>query len=83
MADEILLFDMARKGGNNCWSPNVWKSRPSPTSPALLYLRSLSARLVLNYKGLPYTTEWLTHPEIESKLKTLSVCTTPPMPHLP
>lgn len=26
MADSKILFDMARKGGNSCWSPNVWKS---------------------------------------------------------
>ena len=27
----------------------------------------------MNYKGLPYKTEWLTHPEIAPKLKDLSV----------
>ena len=28
---------------------------------------------MLNYKGLDYRTEWLTHPEIAPKLKDLSV----------
>lgn len=27
----------------------------------------------MNYKGIPYRTEWLTHPEIANKLKELSV----------
>lgn len=32
-----------------------------------------SARLVLNYKGIPYRTEWIEHPQITSKFKELSV----------
>ena len=38
MADEIILYDMARKGGNNCWSPNVWKSTPEHLTPSLPHL---------------------------------------------
>ncbi len=30
-------------------------------------------RLVLNYKNIPYRTEWLSHPEIAPKLKKLGV----------
>lgn len=30
-----------------------------------------TARLALNYKGIPYRTEWLKHQEIAPKLKEL------------
>ncbi|KAK5172856.1 uncharacterized protein LTR77_002976 [Saxophila tyrrhenica] len=30
-------------------------------------------RLVLNYKGIPYRTEWLSHPEIAPKLKATGI----------
>ena len=30
-------------------------------------------RLVLNYKGIPYRTEWMSHPEIQDKVKELGV----------
>ncbi|TKA73768.1 hypothetical protein B0A55_07122 [Friedmanniomyces simplex] len=53
---KIILYDLARRGGNTCWSANVWK-----------------VRLVLNYKRLPYTTTWLTHPEIEPTLTSLGI----------
>jgi hypothetical protein len=50
---EILLYDLARRGDrNSCWSFNVWK-----------------VRLVLNYKDIPYRTEWVNHANIAEVLK--------------
>ncbi len=34
---------------------------------------SPTARLVLNYKQLPYRTEWVTHPEIAPKMESLGI----------
>ncbi|EMC91182.1 hypothetical protein BAUCODRAFT_127097 [Baudoinia panamericana UAMH 10762] len=57
MSDKrVVLFDLARRGGNSCWSFNVWKTR-----------------LVLNYKGIPYTTSWITHPEIAPTFDGLGI----------
>lgn len=35
------------------------------------------ARLVLNYKQIPYRTEWLQHPQIEPTLKSLYAISLP------
>jgi len=76
--DEILLYDLSRRGGNKSWSWNVWKSKSSlvrcdafadDKSRADRY----AARLVLNYKQIPYRTVWLSHPEIEPTLKSLGM----------
>lgn len=48
---KIVLFDLASKDGNKCWSYNPWKTR-----------------LVLAYKGLDYTTEFLDYPDIQKRL---------------
>ncbi|KAK5681447.1 hypothetical protein LTS10_005977 [Elasticomyces elasticus] len=53
---EVVLYDIARRGGNSSWSGNVWKTR-----------------LALNYKRIPYTTTWLSHPEVEATVKQLGI----------
>lgn len=54
--ENIVLFDLASKDGNKCWSLNPWKTR-----------------FVLNFKELPYTTEFLEYPDLQTRLS----------PHLP
>ncbi|KAK3720543.1 hypothetical protein LTR37_003592 [Vermiconidia calcicola] len=42
-----------------------------------------TARLALNYKGIPYRTEWLKHQEIAPKLKELGIPPNEPAPSGP
>lgn len=57
MSNEMILYDLARKGAHNTsWSFNVWKTR-----------------LVLNYKRTPYRTEWVDHATLAPTLKALGV----------
>lgn len=37
-------------------------------------------RLALNYKGIPYTSEFIEHPDIESTLSSLGITPNPPTP---
>ncbi|KAI1424346.1 putative glutathione S-transferase [Xylaria sp. FL1777] len=50
---KIVLFDLGSKGPKN----QTWSLNPWKT------------RLVLNYKGLDYETEWLEYPEIKPRLQ--------------
>ncbi|KAK4541562.1 hypothetical protein LTR36_007859 [Oleoguttula mirabilis] len=54
--DELILYDLARRGHCTSWSFNPWKTR-----------------LVLNYKSIPYRTEWLDHQTIAPTLTGLGV----------
>ncbi|KAI0467139.1 putative glutathione S-transferase [Xylaria cf. heliscus] len=55
---KIILFDLPSKDPND---PHAWS------------LNTWKTRLILNYKGLDYETEWLEYPEIRPRLE----------PHLP
>jgi hypothetical protein len=55
---------------------NPWRSakpKALSRSPQAESNRVCPARLLLNYKRLPYTTTWLEYPEIALHLKSLSV----------
>ncbi|VTT80926.1 unnamed protein product [Fusarium fujikuroi] len=52
--NKITFFDIPSKSPQVCWSMNTW--------------RRFTARLLLNYKGLDYKTEWLEYPEIKERL---------------
>ena len=59
---QITLFDLRSKEPNRTWSLNPWKSEHALIvtengTPLLIVLRI--ARLVLNFKGLDYKTEWV------------------------
>ncbi|KAK1831163.1 Maleylacetoacetate isomerase [Podospora conica] len=52
-SDEIVLFDIPTKGPRR----TPWSYNP------------FKARLLLNYKGIPFRTEWLEYPEIGPRLQ--------------
>ncbi|KAK4693882.1 hypothetical protein P7C71_g3598, partial [Lecanoromycetidae sp. Uapishka_2] len=56
---EVILYDLPSKGHCAAWSYN-----PSTH-------QTFTARLVLNYKQIPYKTEWTEYPDIAPKLKSL------------
>ncbi|KAL8851860.1 MAG: hypothetical protein Q9221_003286 [Calogaya cf. arnoldii] len=88
----IILFDIPSKGHCASWSPNTWKSsnRPSPLPfyRTRLYvlttlLPSFPARLLLNYKQIPYTTQWTELSKIDPHLRSLGIPPNPPSPYSP
>ncbi|KAL0572296.1 hypothetical protein V5O48_009662 [Marasmius crinis-equi] len=62
MTERIVLYDIPSKN-HTSWSENVWKAKPLPTQ----------ARLVLNYKKIPYETKWIEYPEIGPTFKALGI----------
>jgi hypothetical protein len=77
---QIILYDLSSKGGNASWSinplkcmfralygipPTQWEIQ-SQTSA-----NNLPARLVLNFKGLDYSTTWVEYSDIAQTLKSL------------
>ena len=78
MSTEIVtLYDLPCNAGNVCWSPNVLKSRPLHP-PVEIHcvvtkLTSSLARLILNYKKIPYQTEWIDLPDIKPTLQAYGV----------
>lgn len=77
--EEIILFDLPsqHKGVDHlsCFSFNPWKSivtpSPGPASPTNNPL--IPARLILNYKTLPYRTHWTEYPDLAPTLTALGV----------
>ena len=64
MAEEhIILFDIPSKEPRRAWSFNVWRGERSDKTngnPATIaYLAPQTVRLLLNYKKIPYKTEWV------------------------
>ena len=76
MANEIVLYDLPSKGEPHCFSFNAWKGRLFAEHCIVCYdnadkLSIDQARSVLNYKKIPYTTEWVEYPDLEPTLKAL------------
>jgi hypothetical protein len=75
MAQVVLYDNPSRFGTGTCWSPNVWKSEMH--SVAVVFSLDTNvislARLLLNFKGIDYRTEWLHGPDIEPTLASLYV----------
>lgn len=57
MSSEIILFDLPTKDDH----PRCWSLNP------------WKARLALNYKGVPYKTEWTEYPDIADKFKKFGI----------
>jgi hypothetical protein len=81
----ITLYDLPSRGDCACWSLNPWKSTSLPASPKNFFRRltlrlQQTARFLLNYKSLPYKTEWTEYPDIAPKFKALYL---PLAPHPP
>lgn len=68
MSPQTILYDLPSQQGT-AWSLNPWKSKCDPCwdVPVL----TGSARLILNFKGIDYKTEWVEFPDIEPKMKSL------------
>lgn len=67
---KIVLYDLPSKKGV-AWSFNPWRSMQCS-----LYLHknqrlSLIARMILNFKGLDYETQWVEYPDIAPTMKAL------------
>lgn len=67
-SEQIVLFDLASRPPRSTWSLNPWKSDTPPLDQNT-QADKLTARLLLNYKGLNYRTEWLEYPEIQPRLQ--------------
>lgn len=52
------LFDIPTRTPRVCWSMNTWRSK-SDWSNRYIGTQTEEARLLLNYKGLDYKTEWV------------------------
>lgn len=64
-SDKVTLFDL----------PSKKTSPPTCWSPNVW-----KTRLVLNYKKIPYATQWLKHDDIEPTLSALGISPNPPKP---
>jgi len=72
---EIILYDIPTRGRASCFSHNVWKSQSddnnNPHRSHSSNLTPIPARLVFNYKQIPYKTVWLEHKDIEATLRSM------------
>jgi hypothetical protein len=56
MGDEIILYDL----------PSCHKGKGQQSC---FSFNPWKTRSVLNFKNIPYTTEWVEYPDVESKMK--------------
>lgn len=68
MASQTILYDLPSKRGTS-WSLNPWKSKHNLNESRAVLTRA--ARLILNFKGIDYKTEWVEFPDVEPKMKSL------------
>lgn len=84
MANEIVLYDLPSTAKCACWSLNPWKGMALHRIytyewgqlgkfEADSVLMMITARLALNYKGLPYKTEWVEYPDLKSRFMELGI----------
>jgi hypothetical protein len=66
-SQEVVLYDLPSQQGV-AWSLNPWKSAPINPNPQYNNTNTQKARMVLNYKKIPYTTEWVEYPDLEPKV---------------
>ncbi|KXT13826.1 hypothetical protein AC579_35 [Pseudocercospora musae] len=57
MSKEIVFYDLPSRGSK----PTAWSLNP------------WKARLVLNYKSIPYQTQWIEYPDIAPSFKSLGI----------
>jgi glutathione S-transferase len=75
MSSQVTLYDLPSQQGTS-WSLNPWKSKPF-----LLITYSINyntykmhpARMILNYKPIAYTTQWVEYPDLAPTLSSLFV----------
>lgn len=74
MSQELVLYDLPSQAPCRSWSGNVWKSVSFRVLSIWLHKIPLAdnlARLALNYKNIPYKTEWTPYTRLEETLKAL------------
>uniref|UniRef100_A0A8H7XQM0 GST N-terminal domain-containing protein n=1 Tax=Psilocybe cubensis TaxID=181762 RepID=A0A8H7XQM0_PSICU len=74
----IILYDIPSTLPDKAWSPMVWKIRwvlslLSSNVSQSATLPSSSNRFSLNLKELPYKTEWVEYPDIETHCRSLGI----------
>ena len=70
---KTILYDLPSKQGG-CWSLNPWKSEALhfPKFEQEQQLRFFPpARLALNFKQIPYETQWVEYPDLKKTLSAL------------
>ena len=60
----IILYDIPSTLKIIAWSPNTWKTRCASTVEQSLPCLFSGCRFCLNYKGIPYKTQWVDYPDI-------------------
>lgn len=83
MSNEIILYDLPSTAKCACWSLNPWKGMHGIASILMdcigqvgddfTDLLAMTARLALNYKGLPYKTEWVEYPDLKGRFMELGI----------
>lgn len=68
MSAQTILYDLPTKQ-NTAWSLNPWKSKCGCVGRRRML--TTTARLILNFKGVDYKTEWVEFPDVEPKMKAL------------
>lgn len=73
--DEVILYDIPSIEPTEGWSLNPWKTRmvPCDAIDAQLTYHVLTRFQILNYKKVPYTTQWVEYPDIEPTLKGFGI----------
>jgi len=69
----ITLYDIPSTTLNIAWSPNTLKTRLVHCGRAhnLQLMTIIDPRMALNFKGLPFKTEWVEYPDIGPRMKEL------------
>lgn len=67
----IVLYDIPRNDSQcKSWSSNCWKARYGSPNTRYTVAEEID-RFTLNFKGLPYTTEWVEYPDIAAVCRKL------------
>ena len=80
----ITFYDIPSNNPGSPWSPNTFKTRWEHES--LIFIRphclpiTSFPRYTLNFKGIPYKTEWVEYPDIEPLCKKLGISPTSKKP---
>lgn len=74
MSSEVVFYDLPSKGRPACWSLNPWKGTPSTLTNIKSHADiNVIARLVLNYKSIPYRTEWVEYPDLRPTFQSFNI----------
>lgn len=78
-SENITFYDIPSKLPQRAWSPNTWKTRSMFAAfESILWTTAdmASFRFSLNYKGIPYKTQWVEYPDIADHCKDMGISPT-------